>query len=236
MSYGTVCAYCKLPIYQIGESWHLLYSDEDQTQGAVMCRKRDYSMEHEPTPAEQPRHLWPVCDWCGTELEKQASGAGKCPKCGAMKFVTVAASPAEGPRQDQEWRNLPIGHWFFSDSPICANRYSVMERTDSGCTAVCSSPWHHQGAAQDLREIARLHNESLAAQPSAKVEEIAAELCNTDWNYIENTFDFCSRNRRNIEAILRPYFPSKAEGCQCQRPLVGPFGGQCARCNKYSEG
>lgn len=30
--------------------------------------------------------MWPKCDWCQTELVKEASGAGKCPCCGAMKF------------------------------------------------------------------------------------------------------------------------------------------------------
>jgi hypothetical protein len=64
----------------------------------------------------------------------------------------------EDHEEARDWHTLPVGAWFFEDSPNCANRYSVQERTDSGCTLVCSTPWHHPKAEQSMQAIADLHN------------------------------------------------------------------------------
>jgi hypothetical protein len=63
-------------------------------------------------------------------------------------------------RKKRDWRDLPVGAWFFCDSPNCVHRYSVQERTDGGSTLVCSTPWHYAGAKKNMRDIARAHNEA----------------------------------------------------------------------------
>jgi hypothetical protein len=64
---------------------------------------------------------------------------------------------------EQEWRKLPDGHWFYLYSAGCTFPHSVMKRTDSGCTAVCNSPWDNESAIADMKSIAGFHN---AAQPT----------------------------------------------------------------------
>jgi hypothetical protein len=57
--------------------------------------------------------------------------------------------------------NIPVGYWFFEDCVGCERRFHVMERTYSGSTIVCSTPWHHEAAKEDMKLIAKLHNEHL---------------------------------------------------------------------------
>lgn len=71
----------------------------------------------------------------------------------ASREVIVPHPPAQ-----IEYQHVPIGQWFFVDIPECRDRYNVVERTESGCIAVCSSPWHHDKSKADLIEIVRLHN------------------------------------------------------------------------------
>lgn len=163
MSYGTVCAYCKLPIYQIGESWHLLYSDEDQTQGAVMCRKRDYSMEHEPTPAEQP-HTIPK------HIQTYYEEGGIAP---------VAASPAKGPRQHSPNDLLRLirefsAHKFGEDISIQWTDDLVIEFTQ---WSLAAQPV--PGAAKVEEIAAQLHSAMVQLAPDdseIQIKQIAAIL------------------------------------------------------------
>jgi len=54
-------------------------------------------MTDRATRARERATIWPVCGWCGTELEKFGqTGAGRCPKCGAMEFPKDA-QPGEKP-------------------------------------------------------------------------------------------------------------------------------------------
>lgn len=61
----------------------------------------------------------------------------------------------------EDWRHKSIGEWFFMDSPECTSRFAVMERTESGYTLVCSTPWHYDQARQNMIDIALRHNEAL---------------------------------------------------------------------------
>src|SRR5258708_19898982 len=70
----------------------------------------------------------------------------------------------DSPRSKQEsaakdWHDLALGTWFFHDSPGSLERYSVQERTDGGCSIVCSTPYHYPRAKQNMEEIAKRHNE-----------------------------------------------------------------------------
>src|SRR5258708_38174861 len=80
----------------------------------------------------------------------------------------------DSPRSKQEsaakdWHDLALGTWFFHDSPGSLERYSVQERTDGGCSIVCSTPYHYERAADNMKEIARLHN--AAVDPAQTFEE-----------------------------------------------------------------
>lgn len=140
-----------------------------------------------PTPEEQQRTR---------ELQKLWPAAAPQPVAG------------EGP---QQWRQLPVGYWFFLDSPVCTNRYSVQERTDSGCILVCSTQWHHDGAKTDMQRIADLHNSRLA-EGTPKLEEAArrcvelAERKFDEWMREDGpslpTLDVSSSD---FTAILRPF-------------------------------
>lgn len=67
------------------------------------------------------------------------------------------------------WEPLPVGSWFFLDSPECTHRYSVQERTHGGCSIVCSTPYIHTLAKRQLQEIAAAHNDSIAPAPTPQV-------------------------------------------------------------------
>jgi hypothetical protein len=68
----------------------------------------------------------------------------------------------------KEWEHLPVGAWFFCNTPSCTFPYTVMERTDSGCTQVCGSPWTAPWAVEQMKEIAASHNQLMnhAAPPA----------------------------------------------------------------------
>ena len=68
-----------------------------------------------------------------------------------------AAVPAPITAKDT-WRDLPSGEWFFMESPDCVHRFSVMERTSSGCVSICSTGWSHEHARRDMHSIVELHN------------------------------------------------------------------------------
>jgi len=80
----------------------------------------------------------------------------------------------------EDWKNLPIGAWFFCDSPNCTDRYSVQERTSGGYSIVCSTPFHHEPAKRDMKEIAKRHNQVTQAAPVSP--DVNAEMLELlDW-------------------------------------------------------
>lgn len=80
----------------------------------------------------------------------------------AKYCLELIAVPQPATEPDERWRKLAQGKWFFVDSPNCLERYSVQRRTAGGCSIVCSTPYHHDGAKRDMIEIARAHNAALA--------------------------------------------------------------------------
>jgi hypothetical protein len=122
---------------------------------------------------------------CGKDWQHQMTD--KCsPPVGHP--AEAALEPAE-----PEWRKLPIGAWFFDDSPSCTSRYSVQERTSGGCHIVCSTPYHYPQAKKNMEEIAGLHNEGVASKPGETTLEIEREI----WRLRE-----LSQQQKKYEAVM----------------------------------
>lgn len=74
-----------------------------------------------------------------------------------------------------DYQNVPVGAWFFQESRDCEHAYSVMERTESGCTLVCSTPYIHDSAKHQMQLIAFLYNwRNHLAVPDPKPADLPA--------------------------------------------------------------
>ncbi|MCU1301988.1 MAG: hypothetical protein JWQ87_2272 [Candidatus Sulfotelmatobacter sp.] len=71
--------------------------------------------------------------------------------------------PAQTAGNAPEPQPVRTGQWFLLESPECTSRFSVQEKTNSGCRIVCSTPFIHDRAKSQLEEIVKSHNERVAA-------------------------------------------------------------------------
>lgn len=116
---------------------------------------------HDAAPSEDaPRFADGLCSKHGDYDARYL----RCPKC---EEEIGRGGSEDAPQAQESWRDLPPGSWFFCDSPNCTDRYSVQGRTSSGCTLVCSTPYHHERAKRDMQEIAESHNARIRASEDA---------------------------------------------------------------------
>jgi hypothetical protein len=64
--------------------------------------------------------------------------------------------------ETKDWESLPVGQWFFHDSPECVQRYCVAERTSSGWRVIATASWVTEVDKRNMQAIAEMHNRSLA--------------------------------------------------------------------------
>lgn len=155
-------------------------------EGFTECGNHEgrLSKAHELAPAEQPRQK----SFSQLRGELMSLGDAHMLNKGVpYKSVSpVAASPAEGPRLNtQDYRLAPSGEGPQADEWRNKPHRLIYD--------LCS-------------EIERLR----AAQPSAKVEEIAREIAMLEyqtWNHVPEKV--LNNSIKAIAAILRPYFSAR---------------------------
>ena len=139
--------------------------------------------EAESQGSETPREKCPSCQATDNNPYTDQNGVAMR-ACGRCMIQWRAARVSEGSGEpEQDWHKLPVGTWFFHDSPTSVERYSVQERTSGGCSIVCSTPYVHAGAKRDMQEIARLHNAANSAggrDAEINPHEIHNRFCGED--------------------------------------------------------
>lgn len=144
-----------------------------------------------------------------------------------------------------DWKSLPIGAWFFHDSPVCSERYSVQERTDGGCSIVCSTPYVHKNAEKDMREIAEAHNRAMQAPSASAVSADQARIVSltAQRDLVREEVESLKAEVADLKAVLEEretwQKEAKARVASLEQALFRPYyttaksDGVCAICGHF---
>lgn len=126
---------------------------------------------------------------------------------------------------------------------VCSGRVD-----DNGYHCICSNYHEHNGSCRYHNRV--FHSKAVPAEQSRfteiregvyepttvsnnKVDDArVTEIINHRFSHNHSAgSDYCPACMASSVAEQ----PRQSDRCQCEKPLVGPFGGQCARCDKYSD-